>query len=131
MTRDELLNRWMHEAETLSSLDARVDPARLIRKLVAELESLFREEESESLTLAEAAECSGYSQDHIGRLIRQGSVQNVGRRHAPRVRRGDLPRKPHALRKDAPVAIVSDTSRRQIARSVVNSETRSHDGKHE
>ena len=45
------------------------------------------------LTLREAARESGYSADHLGRLLRQGLIPNAGRPRAPRIRRADLPRR--------------------------------------
>ena len=45
--------------------------------------------------------------------------------NAPRIRRGDVPHKPGALR-PKPLTLMVD--RTQIARSVVNSTTRHHDG---
>lgn len=53
-----------------------------------------REHELEALTLERAARESGYSKDHISRLITEGRLDNLGKRGAPRTRRGDLPRKP-------------------------------------
>jgi hypothetical protein len=35
--------------------------------------------------LAEASAQSGYSQDHLARLIREGRLPNAGRPHAPRI----------------------------------------------
>ena len=35
-----------------------------------------------------------FNDDHIGYLIRQGKLKNYDKRGAPKVRRGDLPRKP-------------------------------------
>jgi hypothetical protein len=122
MSRDELIERWAAHASDLEALGAQVDGARLIRRLLGELEQVLRYEESEVLTLAEAAEYSGFSEDHLGRLIRSKKIPNLGRRHRPRVRRGDVPRKPHALRHEPPSPFLT-TSRRQIAESVVNSET--------
>ncbi|HEU4630159.1 MAG TPA: hypothetical protein VFS08_10465, partial [Gemmatimonadaceae bacterium] len=54
------------------------------------------DEENETLTLAEAALASGYSVDHLRHLVSSGAIANAGRKHAPRVRAGDLPRKPGA-----------------------------------
>jgi len=45
------------------------------------------------LTLGEAARESGFSADHLGRLVRQGLIPNAGRPRAPRIRRADLPRR--------------------------------------
>lgn len=61
--------------------------------LVAELEVVLQAGEDKLLTLREAAVESGYSADHLARLIRQGKLANVGRKFAPRVRRGDLPKR--------------------------------------
>ena len=110
MTRDEFMGRWSQRADELKRLAANVDGQRLI----AELALLFREEDSQALTLREAAQESGYSPDHLGREVRAGRIPNVGRRNAPRVRRGDLPRKPGRLLSSQPENMFA---RRQIARS--------------
>jgi hypothetical protein len=128
MTRAEFVCRWAQRAEELGRLSASVDGRRLISEFLAELERLFREEESEMLTLEQAAEYSGYSADHIARSIRHGSIENVGQRGRPRVRRGDLPRKSGALRNEMPDPILAVNTRRQIAQSVVTSTHERHDG---
>ena len=60
----------------------------------AELEEYDREHAQTILTRMQAAEESGYTPDHISRLIKDGKIENVGKKGAPRARRGDLPRKP-------------------------------------
>jgi hypothetical protein len=72
---------------------AMVDGAELCDALLADLESSVAASSEEPLTLQEAAAESGYSPDHLGRLIREGKLPNLGRTHAPKIRRGDLPRK--------------------------------------
>lgn len=62
-----------------------------------ELTVALAESEDALLSLESAARESGYSSDHLGRLVKSGQLMNYGRKHAPRVRRGDLPRKPPAL----------------------------------
>ena len=128
MTRAELVCRWSQRAEELGRLSANVDGRRLISEFLADLERLFREEESDILTLAEAARYSGYSVDHLGRSLRRGSIENVGQLGRPRVRRGDLPRKSSALRNEMPEPILGVNTRRQIAQSVVTSTHERHDG---
>ena len=59
-----------------------------------ELEEALREHDIEALTLQEAAVESGYSADHLGRLVRDGKITSAGQPNAPRIRRADLPRKP-------------------------------------
>jgi hypothetical protein len=126
MTRDEFMGRWSQRADELKRLAANVDGQKVIAELLAELALLFREEDSQALTLREAAQVSGYSPDHLGREVRAGRIPNVGRRNAPRIRRGDLPRKPGRLLSSQPENMFA---RRQIARSVVTSRTeRNHDG---
>jgi len=50
--------------------------------------------EDTPLNLQQAAEESGYSADHLGRLVKDGEIPNAGRTKAPRILRKDLPRKP-------------------------------------
>ena len=62
---------------------------------------------------------------HLGRYVALGKIPNAGRPNAPRIRRGDVPHKPGAL---LPKSLTLMVDRTQIARSVVNSTTRHHDG---
>ncbi len=78
--------------------------------------------QTEPLTLEQAARKSGYTLDHLSRLLRDGTLPNVGEPGSPRIRRKDLPRKPgHAA---DPASDVDGTvsSRVQMARSVVESD---------
>lgn len=126
MTRDEFISRWSQRADELKRLAANVDGHKVITEMLSDLELLFREEDSEQLTLQKAAQESGYSPDHLGREVRAGRIPNVGRPKAPRIRRGDLPRKPGVL----PATQHENMfARRQIAQSVVTSNAkRNHDG---
>src|SRR4051794_20883221 len=65
--------------------------ARAIEWAVSQFERALNDHTEELLTLAEASARSGYSQDHLARLIRDGRIPNAGRRGSPRVRAGDLP----------------------------------------
>ena len=56
------------------------------------LEEAARDNDEATLTLANAARESGYSTDHLGRLVRSGKTSNAGRPGAPRISRGHLPR---------------------------------------
>jgi hypothetical protein len=69
-----------------------------------ELEAALRQQEVEELSLSAAARESGYTRDHLSRLIREGKIPNAGRRNAPRIRRADLPRKPAARPRGGGVA---------------------------
>lgn len=127
MTRNEFFVTWSARAAELKSLDARVDAAALITQILTQVELLLRDADDDQLTLQEAAAISGFTSDHLGRLIRKGVLRNYGVRHRPRVRRADLPRKT-SLNFEASASIVRSTSKGQIARSVVNSGIGRHDG---
>ena len=68
--------------------------ARALEWAALRVEHAVRAHEEEPLTLAQAATRSGYSTDHLARLIRDGHLPNIGRRGAPRLRAGDLPTRP-------------------------------------
>ena len=89
----------------------------LLSTVADDLEAAFRQEEEELLNLQRAAEESGYSTAHLGRLAREGAIPNAGRSNAPRIRRGDLPRKAAGLPQDTPVLTLKD--RQQVARSII------------
>jgi hypothetical protein len=65
--------------------------ARALEWAAAQVEATLRQLSDESLTLAEASRRSGYSPDHLGRLLREHRLPNAGRTGAPRIRAGDLP----------------------------------------
>lgn len=104
MTAHELLDRLRSRAEEFRRLDAHVSGAKLIDEILTELEPVVNGEQSEALTIAQAATRSGYTADHIGRLVRSGKLANVGKPGAPRVRASDLPRKPAAQVAAVPIA---------------------------
>jgi hypothetical protein len=82
---------WRAEADRLERF---APPAALaFRDAALQLEQALRSAESEELTLAEAALASGFSAEHLRKLVASGTVPNAGRRGAPRIRRGDLPKK--------------------------------------
>src|SRR5581483_11980447 len=114
-----LVSRWRERAGALRTWGGSEGAARAWETAAAELEAALRAARDELLTLEAAATESGYSADHLGRLLRAGKLPNAGRPHAPRIRRGDLPRKPGGL----PQPVIGCISRTQIARSVVNRST--------
>ena len=73
--------------------------AKVYEHVADELEEIIRRGEDHALTLAEAARETGYSGEHLGRLIREGKITNAGRKNVPRIRRGDLP---HKVRQTGP-----------------------------
>jgi len=85
---------WKARAKNLRRWASAEAAATAWERAAAELEEALSRQSDRVLDLTQAAAVSGYSADHLGRLIRQGRIPNAGRRHAPRIRLSDLPRKP-------------------------------------
>ena len=90
----EFQAKWATRQRELERLHAHVDGAILCQEVLHDFAAVTASTDDEPLSLREAAARSGYSEDHLARLIRQGTIPNAGRRGAPRIRRGDLPRRP-------------------------------------
>lgn len=118
---DDLRAKWRARRAEFARFQAAVDGAKLCDELLADLDEARRASDDELLTLREAAQRSGYSADHLGRLVREGKLLNAGRPHAPRIRSAMLPRKRH-LRENAISPIVPG-ARGRIVRAVVHSDT--------
>jgi len=88
-----LVGEWQLRAEKLMAWGA-VELARLWVIAASELAEHEREHWLEALTLTQAANESGYTPDHLGRLLSEGRLENAGERNSPRIRRGELPKKP-------------------------------------
>lgn len=93
MTRETIRQKYQRKGAELQSLNALVDGAALCRDVLNDLELVWAQEDEAQLTLAEAAEESGYSADHLRRLVRDGRLpcRRIGKRL--HFRSGDLPRK--------------------------------------
>jgi hypothetical protein len=92
MTRDALAATWRARAAELERFAP--PAAEAFRVAADELDAALREAADTPLTLAEAAEESGYSERRLRELVAAGVVANAGRKHVPRIRRADLPRRP-------------------------------------
>lgn len=87
-----LADRWRTEAETLARYGD--DRGAIVARLHADqLEEAAAEIAAETLTLSEAAAESGYSERRLRELLTSGEIPQAGRKGAPRIRRGDLPKK--------------------------------------
>lgn len=93
-TISEVLERWTVRQAEWARLRVQLDGAALAGDIVADLHRIAQGEQDAALTLTAAAEISGYSTEHLGRLLRQGVIPNAGRKHSPRIRRSDLPMRP-------------------------------------
>ena len=92
----DILDRWTKRRDELRKLHAAVDGAVICEEILADLDALQLAEGNITLMLSDAAAMSGYSADHLSRLLRDGKLPNVGRKGAPRIRLADLPRRPCA-----------------------------------
>jgi hypothetical protein len=110
----DLVAAWRATAANLCRYGA--DPqARALESAADDLDDVLRAEQDELLTLTEASVATGYTADHIGRLVRDGKVPNCGRPSAPRVRRADLPPKKLAVARRGPKAYDVDADARSLA----------------
>lgn len=123
-----LVERWKDRAQTLRDYGAQEDAAQLWERAAAEMEAALTLFADEDLSLAEGGRETGYSADHLGREVRTGRIENVGRKNAPRIRRGDLPYKAGRLRGRLVPDEVRQRSRAQIARSIVDAHKERNDG---
>ncbi len=86
---------WRRQAKALRRYGSE-PPAVALERCANELETTLVERDETTLSLVEAARESGYSADHLGRLVRDGRIPNAGRPGAPRIARVHLPRKASA-----------------------------------
>jgi hypothetical protein len=119
---EEFAAKWTAEAEAMRQRGALVNGAALIEEVLQDFDSAVGDYGDQPLTLTEASRESGYSLDHLGLLIRQGTIPNAGRPHAPRICRRDLPRKPSRLPGTEQSLKLVGATPGQIARAVVTSE---------
>lgn len=115
-----LAEQWRADAAVLRH-HRNIQQAEWLEDRAVELESALRDRDGELLTLTAAAQISGYTAEHLGRQVRNGALQNYGRPHAPRVRRGDLPRK--LLSPSLGTSDLVGASRRQVAEAISTSES--------
>lgn len=113
----DLAGYWRAEASRLRQWGACAEAA-ILERVAEQLECAIRDESGDMLTLEEAARLTGYSVEHLGRLVRQGKLENVGRKHVPRVRPGDLVRKAGHPLQPAPAIVRLDRSKASIARAI-------------
>ena len=115
---DVLLTRWRDEAGTLRRRGATAQ-AVVLESCAEELESALQQQHDEPLNLTQASRVSGYSRGHLGRLVRQGTLPNAGRRNAPRIRASDLPVKATPLPAHPSAPQFPYRSQRQVVRAIV------------
>lgn len=104
---EELVARLRREAELLRRRGLERE-ARLEESIAEDVEAALRDWRHEELTVAEAADESGYSPKTLRRMVREGRIPDSrpeGSKGKIRVRRRDLPRKPGAERNQVREAV--------------------------
>lgn len=119
MSLSALPPAWKARSRTLRQWAAADEAATAWEAAAHELEATLAESSDRLLDLQDAAARSGYSADHLGRLVRQGRIPNAGRLHAPRIRLRDLPRKPGFSSAHDGSGHLPHAGRGAIARSLV------------
>lgn len=92
----ELASRWQTLAQEMAKYGA-PPQAGTLRQCSKELFEIMKAEKEVLLNLTAAAQLCGYSADTLGRQIREGKLTSYGPKGSPKVRRGDLPKKPRAV----------------------------------
>lgn len=117
MFAPDLLANWREKATGLEQFGA-TEQAITLRKCADDLDDTWDQWVNQPLTLQQAAESGGYSTAQLGRLVREGTIPNAGRRNAPRIFRKDVPIKPgHAS--VAPSRAKVDSMNMQIVQSII------------
>ena len=116
---EDLPATWRKQAKTLRHYGGET-PAVALESCAEQLEAALQERDEATLTLRDAARESGYSTEHLGRLVRDGKIPNAGRPGAPRIARMHLPRKTRAAtRRPASRSPAREVSTAQIVQSVI------------
>ena len=122
VTVGHLVERWSLRRDEFRRFASLVDGGRLCEEVLADLRRLDAAGDEAVLTLSQAALCSGYSREHLGRMLRQGKIPNAGRLNAPKIRLRDMPLKAGYLPQGGVEGQIGIASKRQIVRSIVDIE---------
>lgn len=93
MKRDEILDRWRLRLADWSKLQTTVNGERIATEVLADLKAMAEAHDDAEVGLKGASEESGYSVRQLSRMVQDGTLTNVGRPHAPKLLRSQLPRR--------------------------------------
>jgi hypothetical protein len=91
----ELAATWQARAKALNPYAP--GAAAAFRTAAAELEAALRDAGDELLTLEQASTESLYSERRLREFLTDGTIPQAGRKHAPRIRRADLPKRAKSM----------------------------------
>jgi hypothetical protein len=119
-TPADLPDQWRALAKQLRRLGADAQ-ARILDFCADDLTASFARAGDELLSLRSAAQESGYSVDHIARLLREGKIPNSGRKAKPLIRRRDLPQKARKRKEDPCLSPPSGYVPDRLFRDIIHS----------
>jgi hypothetical protein len=119
-TPAELPDDWRALAAQQRRLGADAQ-ARILEFCADELAAALMRAGDELLSLSRAAKESGYSLDHLSRMVREGRIPNSGRRSKPLIRRKDLPVKTSRSKEKPCFSPQSDYISGRLFRDIINS----------
>ncbi|HEX2211760.1 MAG TPA: hypothetical protein VHG93_29000 [Longimicrobium sp.] len=119
-TPAELPDDWRALAAQQRRLGADAQ-ARILEFCADELAAALMRAGDELLSLSRAAQESGYSADHLSRMMREGRILNSGRRSKPLIRRKDLPVKTIRSKEKPCFLPQSDYISGRLFRDIINS----------
>jgi hypothetical protein len=91
-----LIIKWRELAEVLKA-EGCPEVAAARERCATELETVLHAQQSEALSIDQAAVESGYNADYLRRLLRTTPALNAGRAGKPLILRRDVPRKAKSL----------------------------------
>jgi excisionase family DNA binding protein len=115
MTYESLLEKYQRMASDYGCMGALVDAAAICRAVINDLELWKASEDAAELDLEEAAERSGYSTDHLRRLVRDGGLRAMRKGRRLFFLAGDLPIKPRRVDTSAADSYDAIADARQVA----------------
>lgn len=89
----ELVAKWQQQVIEYRAVNATVNAAALSQRFVDELCVLETEDTDTWLSVSEAVEYSGYAEQSIRRMIRQGRLKSKGKGKRRMVLKSGLPRR--------------------------------------
>jgi len=119
-TPADLPDEWRALAAQQRRLGADAQ-ARILDFCADELSASITRGGDERLSLARAAQESGYSADHLARLVREGRIPNAGRKAKPLIRRRDLPQKARKRKEDPCFSPPSGYDPGRLFRDIIHS----------
>lgn len=122
------IERWTERGANYGDVGALVDARKLCEQFVADLVQIRAAQESDAVSLDEAALLGGYNRDSLARLVRHGKLENVGTARQPRIRRSSVPIRPgYSGRSDnSPLVGVDPAPVSSLTLEAVGSRTRTY-----